>query len=120
MQRLILPSSEIYPYQIEVDKIIPEEVMEIIWSNYDFQKVPPIPVYEIPEELRLRWWKYAFPDGNRRWLYGHVTSQRVLTILLDPSEKIDIEWWGMANFRNAHNPDLYKKTLWVYRYQERI
>lgn len=51
------------------------------------------------------------PDGNHRWLYGHVTAGKVAAILLLPDERIQIEEWKMAPFRKSNNPDLYRKTL---------
>lgn len=120
MQQLILPSSEIYPYLFEVDKIDIKQWRRLAWANYDFLKVPPIPIYEIPGELRRNSWKYVLPDGNHRWLYGHVTARKVSAILLLPKEEIKIEEWNMAPFRNAHNPDLYKKTLGIYRLQQNL
>lgn len=54
MQRLILSSEEIYPYLFDVDAIDHSEILLRIGDVYDFRSVPPIPVYEIPEALRLR------------------------------------------------------------------
>lgn len=54
MQRLILPSEEIYPYLFDVDTIDHTKILARIGDVYDFRSVPPIPVYEIPEELRRR------------------------------------------------------------------
>ena len=73
--------------------------------------VPPIPVYEIHEELRINDLKYILPDGNHRWLYGHVTAERVSVILLLPEEQIQIEEWQMAPFKNSNKVNLYDKTL---------
>jgi hypothetical protein len=120
MQQLILPSEEIYPYQFEVNKIDFEQWRRLAWIDYDFMKVPPIPVYEIPEEFRMNSWKYMLPDGNHRWLYGHVTAGRVSAILLLPKEEIKIEEWGMAPFRHANNPKIYERTLGIYKLQENI
>ena len=120
MQHLILPSLEIYPYLFEIDKIAVEQWKKLAWVDYNFQKVPPIPVFEIPEEFRKNSWKYALPDGNHRWLYGHVTAWKVSAILILPNEEIKIDDWNMAPFRNSANPDLYKKTLGIYRLQQNL
>ena len=120
MQQLILSSSEVYTYLFEMDKISKGEVLSRIWNDYDFQKVLPIPVYNIPEELEINGWKYLLPDGNHRWLYGHVTAGKVAAILLLPDERIQIEEWGMAPFRKSNDPDLYNKTLRIYCYQQGI
>ena len=139
MEKLIISSEEVYPFMYEQGKIDRKEVLgilakqfheminidhlswdelELLARKYDFMQVPPFPVFSIPEEFRKKGWKYVLPDGNKRWLYGHVTAKQVSAILFLPDEKIDPENSWVAPFRHMHNENIYSKTLQIYAYQQ--
>lgn len=102
----------------EVDKINLEQGRRIAWVDYDFMKVPPIPVYRIPEDIQLREWKYMLSDGNKRWYFWHATAWKVAAILLEPDEKIKIEGWGVAPFRHINDSKTYERILGIYQHQQ--
>ncbi len=141
MEKLILPSEEVYPFLFETDKIDPRSVLillakrfsqrddienlsidelQILAGKYNFLEVPPIPVFSLPEEFQKNGWKYVLPDGNKRWLYGHITAQKVSAILFLPDEKIDPENSWVAPFRHMHHENIYSKTLKIYAHQQWI
>ena len=119
MERRDIPSSEIYPFLIEPEKVDKERVRSMI-GDYDPKIVPPVPVFEIPEPFRANGWKYVLPDGNTRWLFAHATSGVVSAALFAADERMSAEANGLAPFRHIGDPNLYRKTLGIYLLQEGI
>lgn len=83
MERREIDTGKIHSYLIDPERVEPEKTLAAL-GEYDYLKVPPIPVFEIPESLRTNGLEYALPDGNSRWLFGHVTSGKVLAIVFQP------------------------------------
>ncbi|MFZ3232292.1 MAG: hypothetical protein WA194_01950 [Patescibacteria group bacterium] len=83
MERREIDTGKIHSYLIDPERIEPEKTLAAL-DGYDYLKVPPIPVFEIPEGLRTNDLEYALPDGNSRWLFSHVTSGKVLAIVFQP------------------------------------
>lgn len=83
MERKEIDTGKIHSYLIDPGLVETEKTLAAL-GEYDYLKVPPIPVFEIPENLRTNGLEYALPDGNSRWLFGHVTSGKVLAIVFQP------------------------------------
>jgi len=83
-------------------KQIPIEEMKPMWGNgyhspklikkirkEGWEKIPPIPVIEIPEELRTDWKRYSFCDGHNRYDTAIATNTNSLDcIVYDASDNI--------------------------------
>lgn len=83
MERKEIDTGKIHPFLIDPELIENEKTLAAL-GEYNYLKVPPIPVFEIPKSLRTDGFEYALPDGNSRWLFGHVTSGKVLAIVFQP------------------------------------
>lgn len=113
MERRELIAEEVHSYYFDWTKIDVERVRSALCGTPTVAS-PPIPAFEIPEELRVNGLCYAIPDGNHRWLIGYVTSGRVEAIVYGSTERLDVEAHGLAPFRNADSPRLYERTIAVY------
>lgn len=51
MERREIDTGKIHSYLIDPERVEPEKTLAAL-GEYDYLKVPPIPVFEIPESLR--------------------------------------------------------------------
>lgn len=116
MRESLVPTSEIHSYYFHDAKIDAEKLTAAA-SGYRPEEQKPIPAFEIPERLRVNGLKFAIPDGNHRWLLAQASTGQVKTAIYEPNERIDVEAHGLAPFKNADKPDLYRKAIGIYAMQ---
>ena len=110
MQKANLDPKTIHSFMpAGLDSLLRDYVKQNGWDN-----VPPIPVFEIPQELREDGFKYVLADGNHRKEVALSLVQKVPSIIYEPHEQPSPERDGLASFKHHNDQTLYKKLVLFY------
>ena len=93
----------------EVDDSLVAYIKQNGWKD-----IPPIPVFEIPQELREDGFEYVLADGCHRREAAIALNQESPVAIYNPTEKIDPTRDNLAPFRHHNDPRLYEKLIFFY------
>ena len=79
-----------------------------------WEGIEPLPVFEIPQELREEGFEYVLVDGNHRKEVALLLDQEISSIIYEPHEQPNPERDGLAPFRHHDDPRLYEKLILFY------